>query len=51
MDKRSTPESDGAQWFYILHDQGATVLQLKGRTVVLTNIGAAPYTFVGHLEN
>lgn len=39
--------TDKAEWFYAVHDQGVTVIELKSKEVKLHNLGLVPYTYVG----
>ena len=38
---------DGAQWYYVRYNLGVTIIELKGDTVKIYNLGDAPYTFIG----
>ena len=39
--------TDKAKWFYVRHDQGVTLIELKGDDVKVHNLGLVPYTYVG----
>ncbi len=38
---------DETHWYYIRHDQGVTVIELKKDNVKVHNLGMVPYTYVG----
>ena len=42
--------TDKSKWFYVRHDQGVTLIELKGDDVKVHNIGLVPYTYVGKRE-
>jgi len=39
--------TDKSKWFYVRHDQGVTLIELKGDDVKVHNLGLVPYTYVG----
>lgn len=38
---------DGAQWYYVRHSQGVTVIELKEDNAKVHNLGMVTYTYVG----
>jgi hypothetical protein len=39
--------TDKAKWYYVRHDQGVTVIEVKGENVKVYNLGMVTYTYVG----
>ena len=39
--------TDKANWYYVRHDQGITIIELDGEKVKLHNLGLVKYTYIG----
>ncbi len=51
MDKPDNGTGDnGSQWYYIIYNQGVTIIELKGNNVKIHNLGSVPFTYVGKYD-
>lgn len=50
LEKNNGTGVDGADWYYVRGDQGLTVIEIKGESIKLHNLGLVNYTYVGALD-